>query len=174
MQNGPRTSEQSSHSLGKLVREAMRAVPHPLTVITASAPDKGLVGLLVSSFNTVTLHPEALVSFNIRLPSSTYDRISATGEFTATSIWSMETANKFMKPLSQRTEAEHLDSTGLIHGAIFGFRCTWLKEKSIEVGDHVIMVGRVTGCTHTQSPPPQVRKEPLMYCNGKYLETPRR
>ena len=150
----------------------MRRVPHPVMVITATTPEKGLVGLLVSSFNTVTLYPEPLVSFNIKLPSSTYDRVAETREFTATSIWSIETANSFTRPLSQLAEAKHLDSSGMIQGALFSFRCAWLKEKSIEVGDHVIMVGRVIGYTHIQTPPQKVAEVPLMYCNGRYWKAP--
>jgi len=171
-QNAPGGSEQSPQSLSKLVRKAMRGLPHPAMVITATMPGNGLVGLLVSSFNTVTLHPEPLVSFNIKLPSSTYDRVAETGEFTATSIWSVETANKYTKPLSHRNMIKDLDHSGLIQGALFSFRCTWLKEKSIEVGDHVIMVGRVIGYKHIQTPPQEAPEVPLLYCHGRYWKAP--
>ena len=150
----------------------MRRVPHPVMVITATTTENGLVGLIVSSFNTVTLHPEPLVSFNIKTPSSTYDRIIETGEFNATSISSIETANIFTRPLSQLAKVKHLDSAGMIRGAIFSFRCSWLKEKSIEVGDHFIMVGRVIEYRHIQAPPKEALEGPLMYCSGRYWKAP--
>ncbi|MCJ1292396.1 hypothetical protein MMC34_003946 [Xylographa carneopallida] len=141
-------------------------------VITATTSDNGLVGLLVSSFNTVTLHPEPLVSFNIKLPSSTYDQVAKTGEFTATSIWSIKTAHRFTISLSHTAKDKNPDSPDTVEGAMFSFQCTWLKAKSITVGDHVIMVGRVIGYTHNQTPPQKAPEVPLMYCNGKYWKAP--
>ncbi|MCJ1287765.1 hypothetical protein MMC26_007117 [Xylographa opegraphella] len=172
LHNGPDDTKPIPQSLSKSVRKAMRTVPHPVMVITATTPDKDPMGLLVSSFNTVTLHPEPLVSFNIKLPSSTYDRVAETGEFSATSIWSTETANRYTKPLSRLAEFPRMNSPGMIQGAIFSFRCIWLKEKSVEVGDHVIMVGRVTEYTHIPAPPQEAPKVPLMYCNGRYWKAP--
>ncbi|KAF1980933.1 hypothetical protein K402DRAFT_254023 [Aulographum hederae CBS 113979] len=63
----------------------MRAIPHPVVVISASS-QRGVSPLLhtlvASSFNTVTLIPTPVVSFNVALPSRTMDAIRGNrGEF---------------------------------------------------------------------------------------------
>ncbi|KAI4120224.1 MAG: hypothetical protein LQ347_007130, partial [Umbilicaria vellea] len=69
----------------------MRAIPHPLALISCNAPS-GSAGMLVSSFNTITLSPDPYISFNIKLPSRTYAAISSHGRFhlhalNVTGIW---------------------------------------------------------------------------------------
>lgn len=63
----------------------MRRVPHPVTVITAKMPHydhpNGYRGMTVSSFNTVSLAPEIVVSFNVQRPSATYDAIKSSEKF---------------------------------------------------------------------------------------------
>ncbi|EEP75768.1 predicted protein [Uncinocarpus reesii 1704] len=67
------------------VRKLMRLVPHPVAIITATQPnsraDSAFRGMTVSSFNTVTLYPEPIVSFNVKLPSETYDAIRSSQRF---------------------------------------------------------------------------------------------
>ena len=144
-------------------------------VITATTPKGGSAGLLVSSFNTVTLRPKPLVSFNIKLPSSTYNAIATSGKFNATAIWSTETAESYIKRMhseslqDQGLDSQSQSSASVLSGGLFKFDCEWLKEKSTEVGDHVIMVGRVLryqpGHTTSES------KSPLIYVNGRYQPT---
>ncbi|MCJ1478428.1 hypothetical protein MMC13_007108 [Lambiella insularis] len=166
--------KEPTKSLTDQVREAMRKVPHPLTVITANSSDGGLTGLLVSSFNTITIHPEPMVSFNIKLPSSTYEEIARTGSFTATFIDSVQTAESFLKRKigSSNPSIEPMIGsqmqTGLLRGRIFSFECEWMQEKSPQVGDHVIMVGRVTDCAIP--PTSESPRWPLMYRDGKYVD----
>jgi flavin reductase (DIM6/NTAB) family NADH-FMN oxidoreductase RutF len=70
------------------VKAIMRHVPHPVAVITSSdisehpqcGPDTWR-GITVSSFNTVTIHPRPVVSFNIKKLSATYDAIKSSGLF---------------------------------------------------------------------------------------------
>lgn len=68
----------------------MRRVPHPVAIITASdrralPPDSNkkpiFRGMTVSSFNTVTLSPEPVVSFNVRRPSETLNALQSSGRF---------------------------------------------------------------------------------------------
>lgn len=151
----------------------MRDVPHPLTVITANAPDGRLTGLLVSSFSTVTIHPDPHVSFNIKLPSSTYEEIARTGRFSSTIIWSVQTARSFLRRkdrpsvLSSEAVSGGQNHTGLLDGSIFTLECKWLEKKSVQVGDHVIMVGRVT--EYTKGPTSEASRGPLMYRDGRYV-----
>lgn len=65
----------------------MRKVPYPVAIITATDPDtKGPTkhsyrGMTVSSFSTVTLNPEPVVSFNVKRPSETLNALLASGRF---------------------------------------------------------------------------------------------
>lgn len=66
----------------------MRHVTHPVAVITATdtsvdaeTPHRGWRGATVSSFNTVTLSPDPIVSFNIKKLSSTFEAIKSSGFF---------------------------------------------------------------------------------------------
>ncbi len=70
------------------VRDTMRHVPHPVAIITStdvSASPEGESsawrGATVSSFNTVTLDPKPIVSFNIKKRSSTYEAVKNSGLF---------------------------------------------------------------------------------------------
>ena len=63
----------------------MRLVPHPVAIVTSSDPEAGpseeIRGATISSLNTVTLEPDAIVSFNLKTPSTTYDAINASSKF---------------------------------------------------------------------------------------------
>ena len=112
-----------------------------------------LTGLLVSSFNTVTLTPKPYVSFNIKLPSMTYSAIQASHVFTASGLKDARVANAFVKP--RRTYGEpcrgnvwrHLaESDGRLKegkGGTWWMRCRLLRDQCVEVGDHVIVVAKV-------------------------------
>lgn len=67
------------------VRTLMRLVPHPVAIITSTHPNfragSAFRGMTVSSFNTVTLYPEPVVSFNVKIPSETYDAIRSSQRF---------------------------------------------------------------------------------------------
>ncbi|EFW18679.1 hypothetical protein D8B26_005501 [Coccidioides posadasii str. Silveira] len=67
------------------VRKLMRLVPHPVAIITSTHPnsraESAFRGMTVSSFNTVTLYPEPVVSFNAKVPSETYDAIRLSKRF---------------------------------------------------------------------------------------------
>ncbi|MCJ1254753.1 hypothetical protein MMC24_002569 [Lignoscripta atroalba] len=171
----PLPSEKSqSRSLSDEVRMAMRKVPHPLMVVLAKNKDDVLAGLLVSSFNTVTLHPHPIVSFNLKLPSSTFDAIQTSLQFTVYSVSSIATAKTFVKGEWPKDKDRRdwvgsigaTDNKELLPGTIFKMSCEWLKEKSVQVGDHIIMIGRVLrleGAGSSGKSHPQ-----LIYSEGQY------
>lgn len=161
----------------------MRSTPNPLTVIISHLPplqsqddacatsetevhepaqdvrendmdqQSRLTGLLVSSFNTVTLTPKPYVSFNIKLPSMTYCAIRDSNVFTASGLKDARVANAFVKP--RRTYGEphrgniwrHLvESDGRLKEGNCGtwwMRCRVLRDQCVEVGDHVIVVAKI-------------------------------
>ncbi|OAX83349.1 hypothetical protein ACJ72_02290 [Emergomyces africanus] len=72
--------------IGDQVRLLMRRVPHPVAIITSTDPGSATArtafrGMTVSSFNTVTLYPETVVSFNVKLPSETFNAIRSSSRF---------------------------------------------------------------------------------------------
>lgn len=78
-------------SLSDQVRLLMRRVPYPVAIITATDPhththkdtqiEHSYRGMTVSSFSTVTLHPEPVVSFNVKRPSETLNALISSGRF---------------------------------------------------------------------------------------------
>ncbi|RHZ68490.1 flavin reductase family protein [Aspergillus thermomutatus] len=72
-------------SLTDQIRLLMRRVPYPVAIITATDPqgpvEKAFRGMTVSSFNTVTLHPSPVISFNVRRPSETLTALQSSGRF---------------------------------------------------------------------------------------------
>jgi len=67
------------------MRILMRQVPHPVAIITATdcknTGPKAFRGMTVSSFNTVTLSPEPVISFNVKRPSETLNALQSSGWF---------------------------------------------------------------------------------------------
>lgn len=73
----------------------MRRVPYPVAIITSTDPHvhdgsngngngnihNAFRGMTVSSFSTVTLHPEPMISFNVRRPSETLSALLFSGRF---------------------------------------------------------------------------------------------
>lgn len=86
------TPEKSEPSLSDQVRLLMRRVPYPVAIITATDPhignsdsdcavEKAFRGMTVSSFSTVTLNPEPVISFNVKRPSETLTALQSSGRF---------------------------------------------------------------------------------------------
>ncbi|KAL6245069.1 hypothetical protein RBB50_007844 [Rhinocladiella similis] len=203
------TSEQdgrapSNDRLLKRVRSLMRLVAHPVTVITAtdtSLSPKGnpqsWKGATVSSFNTVTLDPDPIVSFNIKKISSTFQAIESSGHFAAHFMsgyqpLSAKIANKFSRgnhtspfhdangrldehfikrnaqTLTGRPPVLHYDSN------IVPLRlaCEYMPSKLVHIADHVVVFGRVTWVDHPTDMDELVgskgRTPILSYANGGY------
>ncbi|KAI9043383.1 flavin reductase family protein [Aspergillus affinis] len=74
-------------SLPDQVRLLMRRVPYPVAIITSTDPSesnnppRAFRGMTVSSFNTVTLRPDPIISFNVRRPSETLTALQSSGRF---------------------------------------------------------------------------------------------
>ena len=111
------------------------------------------LGLVVSSFNTVTLTPTPYVSFNIKLPSSTYGAIKASNEFTASGLKDAQIAETFLrrKPTvgdyyGNKIWNDLVDTDGRLKdgkGGTWWMRCRLSKDKSLLVGDHMIVVAKI-------------------------------
>ena len=161
------------------VRNLMRSVPHALTIITShhslilsevdpEAPGEQH-GLLVSSFNTVTLHPKPFVSFNIKLPSKTYSAITASRYFTASGIDSPQTAHAFVNGKHGGVQ-EMVEQSGRLKnglGGLWWMRCEWQEYMSVKIGDHMVMVGRVKEAGMYEDSA-RAEDKRLIYADGEY------
>ena len=176
--------------LSKRVREYMRSVPHALTVITSFQPGKDPGdapeprGLLVSSFNTVTLSPRPYVSFNIKLPSSTWDAIKASGHFTASGIDDSATATAFTKGQADSGDIatkggwarDWISKDGRLRDdsvAYWWMQCRCTANQSLLVGDHLIAVGEVLQVGEYRNGRDRLLERPLLYANGAYCRLKR-
>ncbi|KAI4237046.1 MAG: hypothetical protein LQ349_002158 [Xanthoria aureola] len=182
--NNSAPPSQHAQSVAENVRGLMREIPHPLTVIvaqdTTTTTGTPPAGLLVSSFNTVTLHPTPYVSFNLKLPSSTYDAIKASRTFTASAVADVQLARDFLMDKRAEGYMETMRSnvcdqrSGMLkpgRGALWWMRCRWAEQRSQPVGDHVIVVGEVVGAgyyTHSLDEKAGASDKPLIYSQGKY------
>ena len=158
----------------------MRRIPHPVVIITASVPHEAnqsplettFRGMTVSSFNTVTLDPTPLVSFNVRTPSATHTALTASGIFLAhflsSTAFGARIADVFAKGNNATGQAFKdlaIDGRGNVKiftgpeirgaplligsGVLRALRCRVLPGKEIVVGDHVVLVAEVVGILET-------------------------
>ncbi|KJX92249.1 hypothetical protein TI39_contig5882g00005 [Zymoseptoria brevis] len=155
------------------VRVAMRSLSHPVVVITSTAPGDGDAslrhrGVTVSSFNTVTLSPDPIISFNLKKPSSSWDAMSKSSKvlvhIPAASSRGASIAHAFTQPYEQPhggfqamgkmdIEVSFRDSAPptLVdkdYGILYVLRAYVMREKCIDVGDHVIVLATVDKVSH--------------------------
>lgn len=167
------------------LKATLRTMAHPVVLITSQAtyPSETLGfealseyfrGVTVSSFNTVTLSPRPIVSFNIRIPSRTYDAIIARASFRAHILASTEKgaqiADAFTKPYDQPYQPfRELKKAG-VHSVYFSrarkpyapklvspsggilacLDCEILTDRCVTVEDHVVILAEVTKLSDVQ------------------------
>jgi len=188
----------SSAALREVLKECMRRVPQPVAIVTSAetyGDSKDFRGATISSFNTVSLDPEPIVSFNIGRQSSTFDAIKASERFWVHFLCLEQSAADLAQRFTQgnrRNLFRDLDMEGMQLGAsdctvrcpkIRGLQggkelgeqiamvleCVYLKDKTVTVGDHVVLFGTVTGITSGECKAETVQNEPcLVYVNGTY------
>lgn len=94
----------------------MRQVPHPVAIITATDcsnsnnGQKAFRGMTVSSFNTVTLYPEPVISFNVKRPSETLNALQASGRFLVHLLAPSAATAKLARDFSKGNANLHISS----------------------------------------------------------------
>ena len=154
-------------------RSLMRCVPHALTILS-SVPERGAPprGLLVSSFNSVTISPIPYVSFNIKVPSSTLDAVDASRHFTASIIDDPYTADVFagMVRKDEKLWEQMLEPDGSLKegcGGLVWMKCVWEARRRLDVGDHAIIVGEVVDAGQYSDTRP-LDESAMVYWSGTY------
>ena len=160
--------------------QLMRLIPQGLVLVLANKPSRkmrtdslpwlGNKGMLASSFNSVTIKPEPFVSFNVKIPSRTFEEIKETGSFTVLAVNNAFLADAFTGNSEDSDivldRMRRSTPAGLARqGVIWWMQCELMPEKSVTVGDHIIVVGRVA-CMDAF--PGMLREQALLYSNGSY------
>ncbi|EXJ74436.1 uncharacterized protein A1O5_02732 [Cladophialophora psammophila CBS 110553] len=188
--------------LRERVKGLMRHVPHPVAVITStdtSAHADGgpstWRGATVSSFNTVTLDPTPIVSFNIKQISTTYGAIRASGLFNVHLFLCDQTGREiaekfargnlycpfhssdgtlatFARWRSDTPSALLANSPPIIqYFPKLQIRCRYLPEKAVEIEDHMVLFGEVEH-VYDRLDGVDDSNVCLYYVNGRYAQAP--
>lgn len=141
-----------------------------VTIVTARSAQGELVGLTVSSFNSVSLAPP-LVLWSLARKSASL------AVFDSGAHYAIHVLSARQKTLAERFATRGIDrwagvahtqgvgGAPLLEGAVATFEC--FNRSRYEEGDHVIFVGEVERCTHDAG------ATPLLYHGGRfYTEHP--
>ncbi|KAA8908632.1 flavin reductase like domain-containing protein [Sphaerosporella brunnea] len=150
--------------LSEALRKSMRLLPHPVAILTtSSAASTPGVGITLSTLTCLSLSPDPLVSFNIKLPSSTSAHLhshpsrsfclhllsaSPHAAFLAESFAQLnarrgEKVDPWTRLLGGVDVWEAVPMLGGADGVVVRLRCR--GEKVVTVADHEIWVGKVFG-----------------------------
>ena len=150
----------------KQLRSVLGSFLTGVTVVTARTPKGELFGFTANSFTSVSLDPP-LVLVCLANSSSNYDVFKQNASF-AVNILSDEqdaVSNTFASPVDDRFAG--LEFRQEVTGSPIIEHCAaWLDcemHKTVEGGDHIIMIGRVLGCG-------QREHGPLGYYQGGYVD----
>ncbi|KAI7651208.1 hypothetical protein KC318_g15880, partial [Hortaea werneckii] len=172
--SSPESTPTQHQTLPEDMRAVLRPLTHPVVLITARDADHsdldessfiGCRGVTVSSFTAVTLFPQPIVSFNLKVPSRTWDAIASSQWLTA-HILSANTdaatlTHAFTQPYPSPEHAFHVirqlgvqislptnepsRSPRLNHNeaVLAQVHARILPAKCVQAGDHVIVVAEV-------------------------------
>lgn len=135
-----------SFATSETLRDALACFATGVAVVTGTRPDCEPVGLTISSFNSVSLHPPMVLwSISAASPSRAAFR---EGRHFAVNILSAEQAalcRQFARPSADKFDGVELAETEhgirLLKGAVAWFEC--VTERAIMAGDHELYLGRV-------------------------------
>ncbi|KAK3671378.1 hypothetical protein LTR78_008656 [Recurvomyces mirabilis] len=165
--------------LGNDVRAVSRPLTQSVVLITTRMPGStpgdtsgqefaDCRGVTVSSFTTVTIQPVPVVSFNLKLPSRTWDAMERSGRLCIHAMAATPEAAAITHVFTQKHDLPSHPFGELIHnginvvvpsdddtsppriktktGAVLArVECRILMEKSVFVGDHVVVFAEVYG-----------------------------
>lgn len=147
------------------LRSALGCFATGITVVTARAPDGGLLGLTANSFNSVSLDPP-LVLFSLDRKAFSFAGFLAIEHFAVNVLGQDMRAlsDAFARPMGPKWDgvAWVAGEAGcpLLAGALAVFECR--SRHTYPGGDHVIIVGEVERLRA------EAEGEPLIYFRGRY------
>lgn len=141
-----------------------------VTIVTARSAQGDLVGLTVSSFNTVSLAPP-LVLWSLAHSAASLPVFAAGAPYAIHVLGAQQQAlaERFAtRGVDRWADVVHtagVSGAPLLEGAVATFEC--FNRSRYEEGDHVIFVGEVERCQHHGG------MSPLLYHGGRfYTEHP--
>jgi len=150
----------SSHDF----RQALGQFATGVTIVTALNAQNQPVGVTVSSFNSVSLHPPLVLW-------SMANSAASLSVFMACTHYAVHVLGAEQKSLAEQFASKGVDRwAGVLHqpgqtgvplldGAVAAFEC--FNRSRYQEGDHVIFVGEVEHCSHRHD------AAPLLYHAGK-------
>ena len=140
-------------TLGEELRSLLRLLPTSAVVVIPAYRRRGgsiseVYGMISPSFAPVSLNPKPYVSLNIKRSSKTYDQMLHTGAFIVLAPANAMLSAAFAKWGSKSTIISEIvdKDTGVPKensGVLWWAHCELLTDKSVEIGDHTIVVGKV-------------------------------
>lgn len=148
-------------------RTVMRLLTHPVVVCTATDPATATPrAMTMSSFTSLALRPTPVVSFNIAVPSRTFDAVAASRAFNIHVLaddasgalvadWFAGGNAEGREVFERLVQAGGLEGVSLVaeapflegDGVLYVLRCRLLDDVPgkglVRVRDHVIVVGEV-------------------------------
>jgi flavin reductase (DIM6/NTAB) family NADH-FMN oxidoreductase RutF len=152
---------------GTELRHAMRRLPSPVTIVTASVGEK-IRGITIGSFASVSLEP-ALVSLNLSVETPMLPLVERSSRFVVHVLREDQAHLSELFAVPDRTGEEqfaevafHRDETGLpvLEGVLARLYCS--VDALHPAGDHVLVIGRVDQVEELSA------GHPLVYFNRGY------
>lgn len=134
--------------LGEALRQMMRQVPSPVTIVTAAVYGE-MRGITIGSFTSVSLNPP-LISFNVAQQARMHPLLLQARHFAVHILKAGQVAlsQRFAEPgLSSAEQFEGLayqrrpEGTPVLEGVLAVLYCR--PYRIVEAGDHTIFVGEV-------------------------------
>ena len=136
-----------------------------VTVVTARAPNGELVGMTISSFNSVSLDPPLILwSLSLTSPNLEVFRKASHYAVNILSANQQSLSDRFASRKNDRFSGLHL-RTGLGGAPLLDDCCAWFEcanEAKYPGGDHLIFVGHVERFTQGKA------ESPLIFHNARY------
>lgn len=137
-----------------------------IAVITARASDGSLIGLTVSSFNSVSLNPPLIVWSLTN--TSTVREVLESCEYYAVNVLAADQealSNLFASKVADRFAGVDwepgLGGAPVLAGCCAVFECR--NALRYPGGDHVMFIGEVERCDRSE-------RDPLLFFNGRYRQ----
>ncbi len=149
------------------LKEVMRLLPYPVTVVTAVASNRKR-GITIGSFTSLSMNPP-LISFNVTIESQMHEILVEAERFVVHIPGSgqQELCTRFAIPdQSDQEQFEGIqyeqENNGppVLDGVIAEVHCK--VYKLIEAGDHSVIIGEVESIKRNRE------ELSILYCNGAY------
>ena len=148
------------------LRRALGRFGTGVTIVTTLDATGAPVGVTANSFSSVSLEPP-IVLWSLRRASPSLAAFDATGCFVINvlALEQVELSRRFASPVADKfADVDHspgVDGLPVLAGCAAVFQCR--TEQRLEVGDHILFLGRVQAYGHRLGPT-------LLYCQGHYAQ----